>query len=352
MNPTPNSPGNRAWPSTENRIFKSPFIRLLTLLAAAVPAVTAQSFLNVSHIATTLRGIDWYVEKDAPVVNSGATITYFEMGRARVQGDASDHFAIGPWSAAWDNTTAYPVVQRSVNTPAPTAQLAWGSPFYRIGSVDMAAFPKHIASRTFSSGWATAAVNYTVRVQQYSPQPNDFFIVVNHPTVQRVVQAAYSLNSGGPGGSGGTYQYLSPTSARSRAAIDVLVDGLPVWTYESTYMYPENTAEYAWDKLETTWGHTLDPNSQTKLYLGRLRAGKSLTISFIVRTDAHANAAQCGTQSGSWNNPDVKRCFDLSQTVNMNGFQTGTPSFLVYAKRLDAVGGVTGDEPNGPGLLF
>jgi hypothetical protein len=329
------------------------FIRLLTIAAAAVPALTAQSYLNVSKIATTFRGIDWNVEASAPVVNSGATITYYQMGRARVEGDASDFFAPGPWSAAWSNAASYPVVQRQVNTPLPTAQLAWGSPVYRMGSVDMAAFPKHVASRTFSSGWATAAVNYSVRVQQFSMPANDYFIILNHPTIQRVVQAAYSLQSGGPGGSGGTYQYFSPNSARARAAVDILVDGLPVWSYESTYMYPENTADYAWEKVETTWGHTLDPNSQTKLYLGRLGAGKSMTITFIVRTDAHANAPQCGTQSGSWNNPDVKRCFDLTQAVSMNGLETGPVSFLVYAKRLDSAGGgLTDGDSQGPSLMY
>ena len=77
-----------------------------------------------------------------------------------------------------------------------------------------------------------------------------------------------------------------------------------------------------------------------------------MTITFIVRTDAHANAPQCGTQSGSWNSPDMKRCFDLAQTVSMNGFETGTVSFLVYAKRLNSVGGITDGDSQGPSLTF
>ena len=178
--------------------FKNPFIRLLTLAAAALPALVAQSYLNVSHIATTLRGINWTEEASTPVVNSGATITYYVMGRARVEGDASDYFGPGPWSAAWHNAASHPVVQRQVNTPLPTAQLAWASPVYRRASVNMAAFPKQVSSRTFSSGQATAAVNYAVRVQHFSVQPNDYFIVLNHPRSSESFRQRIHCNPAAP----------------------------------------------------------------------------------------------------------------------------------------------------------
>ena len=197
----------------------------------------------------------------------------------------------------------------------------------------MAGPEKQLQSRTFTTGWAVAAGNYSVRTEHYSSMALDYFILLNHPKYLRSIQAAYDLV---PGSNGGTYLYKKPTSARARAAVDVLVNGLPVWTSESTYMFPEGTASYAWDKIETTWGNTVTANGQTRLYLGKLNAGASITITFIVRTDVHAVADQCGTANWGYYSPDEKRCFDLTQTVQLTSSESGGPvSFSVYAKQLN-----------------
>jgi hypothetical protein len=117
--------------------------------------------------------------------------------------------------------------------------------------------------------------------------------------------------------------------------VDVLVDGLPVWSTESTYMYPENSAHYAWDKRMTSWGNALVANGQTKLYLGKLQAGKGITITFVVRTDTYVDAAICGTATGGSNSPDQKRCFDLTQTVELPNPASGPVGISVYAKNLN-----------------
>ena len=121
--------------------------------------------------------------------------------------------------------------------------------------------------------------------------------------------------------------------------MDVLVDGLPVWSSESTYMYPEGTANYPWDKVETTWGNTVTANGQTRLYLGKLYTGQAITITFIVRTDAHAAADKCGSAYWGGGSPPEKRCFDLSQTVQLTspGTGSGPVSFSVYAKPLNTL---------------
>ena len=129
---------------------------------------------------------------------------------------------------------------------------------------------------------------------------------------------------------------MFPNAARARAAVDVLVDGLPVWSSESTYMYPEGTASYAWDKRLTSWGNTLVDNGETKLYLGKLYPGQSITITFVVRTDTFVNADSCGTAYGiGFNVPDQKTCFDLSQTVDLPFDGSGPPGISVYAKSLN-----------------
>ncbi|MCX6626234.1 MAG: hypothetical protein NTW28_01205, partial [Candidatus Solibacter sp.] len=150
------------------------------------------------------------------------------------------------------------------------------------------------------------------------------------------VSPAYTLQPGGPGGGGGTYLYKSPVAARARAAVDVLVDGLPVWSSESTYMYPEALANYPWDRRMTSWGNTPVDNGQTKLYLGKLVAGKAITISFIVRTDTWVNADACGTAYGmGFNTPDEKRCFDLIATADLPSPALGPVGISVYGKNLN-----------------
>jgi hypothetical protein len=304
----------------------------LVLAITTTPALYPEE-LNVSPIATAGRNLSWTEEAAAPRVRGGAVYTFFQMGRARVEGDLNDYFAIGPWSAAWQNSPAYPALSREVPTPAATPQLTWASPYYREAKIDMESFPKRVASHTFSSGWAKSAVNYSVRVAHYSATALDYFVLLKHPKYLRGIQFAYTLQ---PNSSGGVYLYKSPTSARARAAVDVLVDGLPVWSSESTYMYrPDGTINQSTDKRETTWGNTVTANGETKLYLGKLSAGKSITITFVVRTDAHADADECGTEYGGWNTPNKKRCFDLTQTVELTSNTTGPVSFSVYGKDLN-----------------
>ena len=79
------------------------------------------------------------------------------------------------------------------------------------------------------AGWARSAVNYSVRVEHSSSTPLDYFVLLQHPKFLLGVQAAYTLQ---PNGFGGDYLYKSPDAARARAAVDVLVDGRPVWSSE------------------------------------------------------------------------------------------------------------------------
>lgn len=306
----------------------------LAVWILAVPSLRADN-LNVSPIAISGRNLDWTEEGNTLKWPGGAIYSYYQMGRARIQSETSDYFAPGPWSAAWQNSPSYPAFSRHADTPAATQQLTWASPYYSLAKVDMGSTPKRVQSRNFSTGWARSAVNYSVRVEHTSATPLDYFVVLQHPKFLLGVQAAYTLQPGGPGGGGGTYLYKSPDAARARAAVDVLVDGLPVWSSESTYMYPDGDASYPWDKRLTSWGNTPVDNGQTKLYLGKLQAGKAITITFVVRADTYVDADNCGTSYGGWNSPDEKRCFDLTQTVELPTLPTGPVGISVYGKDLN-----------------
>jgi hypothetical protein len=312
--------------------------------------------VNVSRIATSLRYLNWTDEANAPIAPSGATLTYFEWARARTHGETADYFSAGSWNFNWTSAPAYPTISRSLATPPAYQQngnnYSYAEPWYSRGNVDMYGADKSVGSQTFQTGWARSAVNYSVRVDHFSSTPLEYFVVVNHPKYMRGIQVAYTLQPGGPGGGGGTYLYKSPDAARSHSAVDVLVDGLPVWSSEKTYLYPEAYASGGNDKRETTWGNAVTANGQTKLYLGRLSAGNSMTVTFIVRTDAHATAPDCGTSYTS--NYDstynyMWRCFDLTETVRLTSAATGPPGFSIYAKQFTTYVSIVG--PVSPGLL-
>jgi hypothetical protein len=305
-----------------------PFV-ISTLAASSLWAEN----LNVSGIAISQRTLDWNEEAGSLKVVGGAMLSYYQLGLVRLSGETTGYAAPGPWSAAWQTSASNPVVTREIDTPAPTSQLTWASPYYSYAKVDMAASTKRVQTRNFSSGWARSAINYSVRVDHSSSTPLDYFVEVDHPKFQLGVSAAYTLQ---PGGNGGTYLYMFPNAARARAAVDILVDGLPVWSSESTYAFPEGTANYAWDKLLTSWGNTLVDNGTTKLYLGKLYAGKSITITFVLRTDTFVDADACGTAYGTgFNTPDQKRCFDLTQTADLPANSSGPQGISVYAKNLN-----------------
>jgi hypothetical protein len=315
---------------------------LVATLTLAAQAAWAQN-LNVSRIATSYRSLSWSEEASTLSSPFIGTITYFEWARARSHNDARDYLSASSWNFNWTSTPSYPTITRSVATPPPYQQngnqYTYDSPFYSRGLVDMWGAEKFVKSATFSTGWATAAVNYSARVEHSSSTPLDYFILLHHPTLTRGVAAGSSLQPGGPGGSGGTILTKWPDSARSRTAIDVLVNGLPVWSSESTYLYPEGNAQNPTDRRETSWGNPVTTGEQTKLYLGKLSAGSSLNITFIVRTDAHATAPDCGTWYSA--NYDYTynhewRCFQVNESVQLNGTTSGNPvSFRVYAKQLN-----------------
>lgn len=322
----------------------------LTCLPLVISMFAASSLrgdnLNVSAIAIGGRNLDWTEEANTLRAAPGATISYYQLGRARVSADPTDYVAPGPWSAAWQNSASYPVVSRQVNTPAPTSQLTWASPYYSLAKVDMAASPKRVQSRNFSTGSASSAVNYSVRIDHYSSTPLDYFVVLEHPKSTLGISPAYTLQ---PNGSGGTYLPINPHGARARAAVDVMVDGLPVWSSESTYMWEELADFDAGDKRLTSWGNTLVENGETRLYLGKLQAGKSITISFIVRSDTWVDADTCGTAYATgFNTPDVRHCFDLTQTVDLPSLSSGPAGIWVYAKNLNTTPVVIGTPVNWP----
>ncbi len=307
-------------------------------LAVAWASAAGAENINVSKIATgTYTQIDFAASAAQPTA-SGATVNFFALGTAAIDTDPGVSYANPPWTAALAATPSYPVLALQTSTQAYTqgnAQFQYDRNVSRYAVVDMSANPKNVQAEAYpdkGSPTARSVVTYRIKVDHTGAQPLDYFINLNIPTLKRNVQPGYNLCCAGDD-NGGTYDYIRPTSWDARHEVDIYVDGLPVWSSASTATYPANPQGSPFDAVEAKWDKTAGPGSST-LYLGRLSAGQSLTITFEAKADAQGQS-QCGIESpGSpWSNTYTVHCLDVVEQIQMQAGSDGKAvSFSVYAK--------------------
>jgi len=309
----------------------------LLLAAAAGGSAWAADQINVSKIATgTHTGVDWAAVDAQPKVAVGA-LSYFTLATAAVQGDAQPFVAPPPWSATLQAVPAYPDLLRKTPLADYTqggADFHYARDYGSLAEADMAGATKQVRAGAFRDGSGNAAASYRVRIDNTTGQPLDYFVDLAVPVFARTAQPGYDLCCSGDS-NGGTYTYHRPKSARARAAVDLFADELPVWSSESTFLYPNDSQTGSpFDKLEWQWDRAPGTGS-ARLYLGRLAAGGALTLTLVVRAEAATLATDCGITGGGFyngNQYDV-RCYDLQQTVQLAGGANGAPvAMSLYAK--------------------
>jgi hypothetical protein len=311
------------------------------LSSAAGMAAAAQ--LNVSQIATgTSTSINWTVELGEPNA-TGWSLSYFSLATASIDSETSTYFAPDPWSAGMTAGPGYPSLTRSkpmVNYTQGNSQFVYDRKNSRLANVNMASpAPRTVDAEVYdggaSGGAAEARLSYRAQISNTTKEKLDYFLDLKVPTMLRANQPAYDLCCSGDS-NGGTYSYHKPKSWKTQAAVDLLVDGLPVWSSEQTALYPDSPSS-PFDEFDIAWGQANGP-STTTLFLGRLAPGQSISVSFIVRTDAVGLAPDCGTQPpGSYlDHTYTIHCFELDSKVNLvsaSPYARGpqTP-FRIYAK--------------------
>jgi hypothetical protein len=321
--------------ATQRRVLGS--CVLFALLAA--PLARAEN-INVSRIATKFRSIDFAAEAALPEANDGATITYFTLAKGSIDTEPTAYFGIPPWTAAWVGAPTHPNVER-VEPALPFVQggatFQYSPPTSRTATADMASSPKRVASTTATDGRgvASAAATYSARIAHTGSTARDYFLELKVPAFDRAVTPAYDLCcSGDP--NGGTYTYHRPTSAKTRAAVDLYADGLPIWSSESIYRYPELANGSPFDEQLFHWGKDAGPATST-LYLGRLSAGKSLTVSMVSRTNVNAKASDCGMEdvTGPFDtDPELLlHCLSIREEIDLKRGGDGAPvGFRIFSK--------------------
>ncbi len=318
---------------------------LAALMAAGLPVAPALAAnINVSQIATgTYTGINWNVAAMQARVY-GWTVSYATVAVAGIDTEPTAWFAPDPWGAGLQPNLAYPALTRTKPTQNYTqgnAQFLYDSSYSRLANVDMTTAAPRKVEAGLSGGGAsgakvTAALSYRAHVDNTTAQTLDYYFDLKVPVLKRGTSPAYDLCCSGDS-NGGTYNYHSPQSADSRAAVDVEVDGLPVWSSEAAYTYPATNSSSPFDEVDIAWDQPNGPGTTT-LYLGRVAPGHGMDITFIARADARDLASYCGIQGpSSYLSHDYEvHCFGLDHRVEManitNRFRGPQPPFSIYAK--------------------
>ncbi|MBI4909213.1 MAG: hypothetical protein HY820_36675 [Acidobacteria bacterium] len=292
---------------------------------------------NVSKIATGTQSSYTVIQDlSAPEINISASLKYFPMTSARISNEATGYFDPGPWSAAWQNSPTSPTVTRLAPTAPVTKfgiQYLYASSNFRSALANLNVAPENTSSMAFGTGAAESVSTQSIRLEAPG-QTLDYFVEFSNPAMSRSVVSAYNLV---PGSNGGTYVYSKPKDTQSRVSVTVLVDGLPVWSSDSSMRYATANAQYAWDKTESYWGKTATGSGTTRLYLGRISSA-SLVVTLVVRSAAKVEVNSCPQDSpGSFESTGTIRCHQVTETVKMANLPGKNSSIRVYAKNMLAI---------------
>jgi hypothetical protein len=311
---------------------KTPAVLTAAMVAINVVNLEAAT-VNVSKIATGTFTPTPVLGLVVPAGTPMAAVTYYPVVDAKTGADALDLYQPGSWSSVWANNAGDPSIKRQTNSPSPTVDqygttVSYYLPYYELGQAGMTNTGKQQTfAGVFRTGAATASSSYAMQVQHFGALTHNYYLSIKAPELSQKHSPAYRLE---PGSNGGTYVYYEPTAAKSRSAVDVYVDGLPVWSTERIYAYPDG-ADDPFAAYEHEWGAAQSNSGDVVLYLGRLSAGQSVRITMVVRTDGQATANTCGSESAGWNNT-IKHCFDLQERVLLptNG-PSEVPSMYLYS---------------------
>jgi hypothetical protein len=303
-------------------------------LAVSIGAIAGT---NVSQIATgNLISIDWAVEATIAKTPCGSACTYAPRSTAWINPDSAAASNPATWPDALHASKPKPLpIAREIPTPqglpdSNGVEQDFNSNFYRRAAVD---FPnigtRAVSSLTSKSGEARAAYSHHLRLSTTAGPPATIIEFTRPTHSAGRAQATYLIDN--------FILTYGPKSAASRSSVDIYVNGLPVWSRENTFHRPANFSGN--DGINLTWDSQFNGGTEI-LYLGRLAAGSTMLISYVMSTEARADAPQCGKTSHTYPaGPTEVNCFTISESLSLPATQplralAPSFSFDVYSKPL------------------
>ena len=308
-------------------------VALPALLAAVLPA--RADVINVSAFVLGTRG------QVAPIVT--ATTTTYPCATAcqyasvsDVGADAGYLAAPGPYTAStWPPTYLpglpyYGTADETLPIPAPpSGALTDGGSIgaTRRANVQYDISPllggtRSMSVQSWKGGSGVATVSLAIRLTPTADKKYHYleFVV---PRLVRQWQEAYYV--GGPSGNQPIYDL--PQQMQSRSAVDVYIDGMPVWAGESTSLKPQGWTPPYPSYLGLDWGPALD-ESRVTLFLGMLPAGVTRTIALVFRTDLRVAAPTCHTSNTF--GTAYQRCDSRRESLTLPSLLGGNGSPLQF----------------------
>jgi hypothetical protein len=320
---------------------------LLSLSTSMSVAATPHN-INAAEIGTGIpRRLNWSDEAAQSPIWCGTACSYSRVSTAKIAPDTLWTYTPVAWPSNYVTTIPNPsAVARSILTPVGTIdsqgrEIVHNSAYYERGAVvatrvgDYSLHTSVYQSGNQSGGApgkAAAALAYHVRAQNQSSGSRDYFVRFTAPKPTGSVSVPYYI--GGP--SGQQPMNVSQNKyAKRRSAVDVLVNGLPVWSNSTSYIIPEkgsSSTDYSGYALD--FGYDSDDDSYT-VFIGRFASAAYFDIDFIVRAESLSRAPSCGTVSDSMTHPNPKSrkyCLLITENRELLPAPNQDALFEIYSK--------------------
>jgi hypothetical protein len=280
--------------------WSGPACALLWALApAAVPLPAAAQTINVSALVTgTLQRVPTS-SLNTPCGSACSWATVSGAAHTGTFGVDAGPRTIAGWPGVWaaarpephDAKDDSPVVYSQTNlpevglAPAPLnlaevrfdSQLFYGSPV------------RHVSTETFRVGAGMAAMAYSVRISNISAAPQAQWLEFQVPKYEAWLAEAKD-EFAGPGSNETIFKRAE--IAMRRASVDVIIDGLPVWSSEQRSVRPTRLKKNPAD-FDLSTGPALNGTGIVRLFLGQVPAKTVLHATLLLRVDGRIQAPAC-----------------------------------------------------------
>lgn len=169
-------------------------------------------------------------------------------------------------------------------------------------SITDPASARQLDVQTFASGTGASVLSYAVRIEAPAGPARKTFLRFAVPTLVR--DGIHASQTAGPSGQQPVVTW--PKRLQARTAVDVYVDGLPVWSSESMRLQPRRYKPDTPGELVPGWGSPMDGGTAT-LFLGSLPALSVRTAVIVMRSDLRVDAPTCHTDHLAYGT-DLRRC--------------------------------------------
>jgi len=301
---------------------------VLALAAVCAPAHAQGS--NVSALVTGMQQTPPLIWVGATQVPCGSACQYVvssNIGASTAYDQTPGPFTVAAWPPVYTAGLGSPgAVSEVLSVPAPPAGATQDGGSIGVARKAEVEFDsllvlggqRQMSIQTWKDGSGAALVSVTVRVVPTTTKGH--YLEFRVPTLNRGWKEAWYM--GGPSGYENFYKL--PTQMQARSMVDVVVDGMPVWSGTSHKLKPQRWSPPYLQYLDLQWGPVLQDDT-VNLFLGNLTAGVSRTVSVIFRSDLRVNADTCYTDSDGYGNT-LQRCDSRREGMNLPSINVGSGS--------------------------